>query len=268
MARGGHVSIAICPKCQSQLKDDYGMVTCASCEAIVFVDMDGIAHIGTQAPDSEPEAVESVLPEPASFVETPIESAPHLEPGPTETLEIAPQEYSQVPDGLASPFDTSSPIEAVESHSPMPVVEDSPPLEVSADEFSMDAMLGYGQPDATANLPPVNDEAFGQPGDPLGINEFANSDLSLGHDGLLVFHIEISGIDSKEIRESIREAIEDLRFGWDPSELLARINKGHLRLETIPAVKAAILVNRIKRLPVEVRWEQNAITQLQDGDSA
>ena len=37
-----------CPKCKAALTDDYGMVTCPSCGTVVFIDMDGMAHIGEE----------------------------------------------------------------------------------------------------------------------------------------------------------------------------------------------------------------------------
>jgi hypothetical protein len=100
--------------------------------------------------------------------------------------------------------------------------------------------------------------------DPLGIESYANSELSQAKDGLFVYHVIISGIDTKEIRESLREAIEDSRFGWNAAELMSQINKGELRIDRTSPIKAAILIKRIKHLSVSIRWEQYAITQLDD----
>ena len=265
------------------------MITCASCGSIVFVDMVGMAHIGSETPESQ--TTITILGEP-SKVDQPafeldpqtsissLDTTPNLGSEPSEpafTLEpmagfeeashAAPQiggveeaaSFAEPPPSLDMGLQMDTPSEVV------PPSADGIP-EAPTDDFSMDAMLGYGETPPAESPAPPDPEAFGQAGDPLGINSFANSDVSQGKDGNLVFHITISGIDSKEIRESLREAMEDSRFGWNTSSLLARINKGHLRLERISAVKATILVNRIKRLPVEIRWEQNAITQLQGSD--
>ena len=101
------------------------------------------------------------------------------------------------------------------------------------------------------------------PNDPLGLNAFANSELSAARDGPLLFRIVISGIDSKEMRETIREAMTDPRFAWDVGALLSRIDKGNLTIENVAPVKASVLVNRLKRLPVTIRWEQHAVSQLE-----
>ncbi len=99
------------------------------------------------------------------------------------------------------------------------------------------------------------------PGDPLGIQGFANSEISSAKDGPTLIRMLISGIDTKEIRESLREAITDSRFGWDVDAIMSSIAKGELRIENVSPVKASIAVNRIKRMPVRIRWEQYAVTQ-------
>jgi len=43
---------------------------------------------------------------------------------------------------------------------------------------------------------------------------------------------------------------------------MSTIRGGMLRLERISPVKATIVINRIKNLAVQIRWEQSAITEL------
>lgn len=293
-----------CPKCGVNLKDDYGMVTCESCGAILLVDMDGNVHVGTEqdsgdlgAPaefETPQEDPPSTAPEPA-ITEWPLEQSSgdlgsEPAPGPTsdnwETPQ-APSEDAPVPE---SGFDLGSlsnldpmpepPAEMPNSETgfdlapppePEPVSTETGALpnaeETPPEEFNMDALLGYQQPEQ-------NPEGGGDfleggdlapPGDPLGLNEYANSEISQAKDGLLVFKLLISGIDSKEIRESIREAMEDARFGWDADSIIGQIEKGELTIENLSPVKATILINRIKRLPIQIRWEQYAITQIDEG---
>ena len=102
---------------------------------------------------------------------------------------------------------------------------------------------------------------FDNPEDPLGLNEYANSDLSMARDGLLIYKVSIRGIDSKEIRQSIREVIQDSRFGWNADQLMSQITRGELVIENLSAVKASVLVGRLKRLSLNIDWKQNAITQ-------
>lgn len=244
-----------CPKCGATLKDDYGMVECPSCGTVVFIDMEGGAHVGSETPaeaapeiqPAEASADSSLEVEPASAFES------GYDPGAISSDFQAPQFSEDTPsDELAPPPSALAPEEHVAESAPS---DDA--------DLNMDALLGYQEPEAEAvETEPVE---LGQPGDPLGLNSFANSEISQAKDGLLSYKILISGIDSKEMRESLREAIEDTRFGWNPSVLMGRISKGHLTLENVSPVKATILINRIKRLPLEIRWEQYAITQL-EGD--
>lgn len=163
---------------------------------------------------------------------------------------------------------------AGEGFSPVPAVSASD--ETPADNFSMDAFLGYQPPESESapsvegggeqesSLPIVeiaSAEAVSAE-DPLGLSAYANSEISSAKDGPLLFRIFISGIDSKELREFLYESIDDSRFAWDPNELMAQINKGHLIIDKISPVKATILINRIKRLPIQIRWEQYSITQM------
>jgi hypothetical protein len=79
----------------------------------------------------------------------------------------------------------------------------------------------------------------------------------------LVVTVIISGIDTKDLRSEIRQAIQDSRFGWDAGAVMASIKGGTLVLPRISPVKASIVINRIKNLAVQIRWEQNAITELE-----
>ena len=157
------------------------------------------------------------------------------------------------PGGAAAPTDFDDPIEGLIDTSARDV---SPPTTASPAEPEHD----FGSNDL---FEPVEraPQAFGPANDPLNLNEFANSEVSSAKDGPLLFRVLISGIDTKEIRESIREVLEDPRFAWDSNEIFSKVSKGHLAINDLSPVKASILITRIKRLPVQIRWEQYAITQ-------
>ncbi len=117
-------------------------------------------------------------------------------------------------------------------------------------------------PNGVAELPvniadpvtdPPDEEMFRE------VSDFANSTVSQGRDGLLVFDLVVSGIDSRELREAVRESITDRRFMWDVREVMAGINDGKLVLKGINAIKATVLINRLKGLPLELHWQQNSI---------
>lgn len=242
--------MAQCPKCSTELKDDYGMSQCPGCGTFSFVDMDGNANIAVaeapaviEEPPSEFDPIsESVIDVPAGF--------DSFEPAPSVDLGI----------------EVSAVGESIDIAAPAGSAADEPPAEFQ----SFDAFQSFDEP--TADLDPqvqgvdnsvenTPSQAFGPASDPLGLNDFANSEVSSGRDGPLLYRVLISGIDTKEIRESIREVLEDSRFAWDSAEIYGRIQKGDLVIDGMSPVKASILVTRIKHLPVTIRWEQYAITQ-------
>lgn len=104
---------------------------------------------------------------------------------------------------------------------------------------------------------------FGPPGDPLSLNEFANSEVSQARDGFYLFRVRLVGIDSKETREALKAALDDARFGWDVSTLMSHIEKGELVFERLSPVKASVVVQRCKSLPIDISWEQILVTDIE-----
>jgi uncharacterized Zn finger protein (UPF0148 family) len=220
---------AQCPRCGTALKDDYGMTQCPNCSVFAFVDMDGKATINTLEED-----------EPAAEF-----GAPEIE---IESL-----------DGES----IQEPLSEIKEETAI-----NPPDEFLPVEFQIpgmeEALPDLAEPPSLAEVEAVEIlPDLGPDDDPLGISDFANSEVSSGKFGPFLFKILILGIDTKEIRESIREALEDSRFGWDPDQVLSRLDKGRLTIENLAPVKATIIIHRLRHLPVKIRWEQYAISQIE-----
>jgi hypothetical protein len=180
---------------------------------------------------------------------------------------LQPGEEAEAPFAFGVPESTSEePLAKAEMLAPTPPA-DSQDREPASEEFDMDAMLGLNEGGSDEAL--VEGQEFvGTPGDPLGLNDFANSEISQAKDGMLAFTVLISNIDTKEIRESLRSALDDQRFAWNPNDLMSKISRnGTLAIENVSPVKAVILINRIKRLPVGISWEQYAISQVEPSSS-
>ena len=90
---------------------------------------------------------------------------------------------------------------------------------------------------------------------------FGNSDASTAREGGYRFNLSIYGIDSADIRNDVKDALTDGRFLWDLESLLGQIEQGVLKLNDLSAVKSALIVQRLKTLPVDIKWEQYAIHQ-------
>lgn len=259
------VPVATCPNCGTTLKEDYGMSQCSNCGVFSFIDMDGNAFINEAGAVDEATTIEITRSD-AKMPAVPPEEPASDGAGeiafefPDPVFENLPESAPSLPE--SEPTDQEAPT-SFESDSggepPAPVFEQSfePPENPGEQEFapiSFDIEL-------PANPAEMAIPDLGPADDPLGLEKFANSEMSSAKDGPLLFRIVVSGIDSKEMRETIREVLEDPRFGWDADQMFARLEKGVLTIENLSPVKASILVTRIKRLPVKIRWEQYAITQ-------
>ncbi len=213
-----------CPKCSAKLDVDFGMITCPSCTSVVFVEFDGTAKVA----DSEDVTREAALPEP---------------------------DLSAFDDAMADSMFASGHVSGHVSG------DSSSTLEAASQVFQVESPE-FQQVDLDSPMVSVTDEVM-SPNDPLGVSAYANSEFSQGKDGPFLFNLFISGLDSKEIRESLREAMNDSRFSFDSNNLLGQIRGGKLLIKNVSPVQASILVNRLKRLPLAITWEQHAITTVE-----
>ena len=262
---------------------------------MLFIDMEGQAHLSTDEPvghSAEPAAdktamtghhfVELVPEIPIEPVESPVEKfSDSFAPISLEPEDLSQPESEAVPEPFAEPAPEFEPdaafsgtaiepdhfLEPESAHGEQEQGSHGEPVSasggVSGEELNMDNFLGFDDDAARGPGGENHQDVSPADNDSLDISKYANSEISQAKDGPLVMNVLISGIDSKEMRQSIREAIEDSRFGWDAQKLMLRINNGQLKISGLSPVKASILISRIKRLPIEIRWEQNAITQME-----
>jgi hypothetical protein len=220
------------------------MITCPSCGAIVFVDMDGAAHVSGEDDAGADDAAQSVA-QPVVQPEVPL--------APLDPLALEP--FSLEP--MATQPMEPSPMEAPSADSPVPMELEPLSVEPAPEEpFAIPGMDVSSPHLGTPHLEIPQDEG------PLDISAYANSEVSAARNGPIVVTLTISGIDSKDIRDEVRQALQDSRFGWDSAELMASVKSGVLKLQRLSPVKATILINRIKNLAVRIHWEQYAITEI------
>lgn len=155
--------------------------------------------------------------------------------------EIVPPEGVDIPFTPASHF---APPVSVESELP-PQEESWSGSEVSGGYESEEATLG-------GESPGERDSA-----DLSEIADFGNADLA---QVAFNYTLIISGIDSGKIREQIQEALTDEKFGWNVRQVIAQIKDGVLTIKSMNPVKASILMQRMKYLPVKVSWRQDVLS--------
>ena len=87
------------------------------------------------------------------------------------------------------------------------------------------------------------------------IQDFGNQPAA---ETALTYTVVVECIDHADLREQVKKAITDPRFQWDTNEIMNQQTNGRIEIKKINAVKAAIVVRRLKDLPVKVSWRQYA----------
>lgn len=162
---------------------------------------------------------------------------------------------SEIPSAPEIPKDPTSP--SIKAADIIPT--ELPPLPEMPIQDGLQALDSFDTPAAQeVPLPPP-------PAPPMEdlreIASYGNSEVSQAREGAYRFSIIIRGIDTAEIRQSVRHELADSRFLWDIDALLDTVTNGELVIDDVSAVKAALAIQRLKLLPVEIRWEQHAIHQ-------
>ena len=235
-----------CPVCNGRVADDFGLMECENCGAQLIVHVDGrVEYSGNQEasqvmppiPEAVQELPENLTPEP--------ESVPDLPPDePMSDPEFAAMEElagDDEPGVQATPEDL--PAELGGEVAPEKMFDGNEP------ELASEATKMY-QAGPPANSPDLSDLAA-----------FANSSESGGREGPLRYNLEVTGIDTSDVREAFREAITDRKFMWDTDQILRSIRHGEVNIINVSPGKAYMLISRLRNLPVRVKWEQHAITQ-------
>ena len=221
----------------AQVPDDFGLIECAGCKAPLIVHMDGRVEFSGVQEASEP-ANE------AEFDN----SEPHPEPIKEAAFDFGPSGEAEFE------LEPGPPVEP--AHEPEPEILEPPAPDATIANF---ATADEEISDKTA--PMYKPEAQPETVDLSDIARFGNSNASSTGDGALRYNLFISGIDTSDVREAFREAITDRKLVWDTEQILRSVKNGEVGIQNVPPTKAYILVSRLRNLPVQVRWEQYAVSQ-------
>lgn len=236
--------MAQCPVCHNELPDDFGLIECGKCKTPLFVQLDGSVVAAPAAVEADqPQLVEpTVL---ASALEEPLED--NLDR--TVVLEMNVSERAEnelttpdIPGGQEFPVEEEIHSEQFVSAEPEIQAEQALPVEQNVDAFLEEPPLPAEPP------PPIHD-----------LSALANSVDNVASSGVLRYTIEVSGIDTADIRNEFRELIGDRRFLWDADSIIRSLRSGSVTIKDVTAVKALLLVHRLRSLPVRVQWEQHVL---------
>ena len=241
-----------CPVCQTAVPDDFGLIECTGCKTPLFVQMDG--SVQSMAEKSHVTSVSKITPPENSKVtstsmnlsemlvdEAMSASQPSIRP---------PLPDEAIPeDSMGMSEANSEPIVGIDEEPalPPPLPEEEEQGQLDAPEASdVDAFFDEPEPAVVEPQAPIND-----------LSNLANE--TEAQNGSLRYNILIAGIDTADIRKEFRDVISDRRFLWDADGILKSIQAGKVRMRDISAVKAILLMHRLRSLPVHVQWEQHVI---------
>jgi hypothetical protein len=210
-----------CPKCGTPVPDSaFGLYTCAQCKVVLTVDFNGNVSFDDIAPAASTSS--NVTPN-ITRVETRLKEPDYLEA-------ISVEEADQA-EGLET---------------------------VHEETIDRTTVLRVEDENAEPYRLPEREEISGS-ADFADVVNYGNSDVSTASEGNLLYDILIKGIDSEDLRVVVKEALIDNRFGWNAEDVFGKLRRGSLLLSRINAVKASVLLSRLKSYPLEISWVQNGI---------
>jgi len=166
--------------------------------------------------------------------------------------------------GSELPNDVTGRVECADCHEITFVGDSGAELQMLTPEFSfsIDATVRtppatalFGQPEGETALASGGSESF------QDIVSFGNSETLDSNTGGLVYHIKLAGVDTAELRQELLEALDDKRLKLDAKVLMKSIKAGRLDIINVNPVKAAVLLNRIKHLPLMIRWSADQMVK-------
>jgi endogenous inhibitor of DNA gyrase (YacG/DUF329 family) len=231
--------VATCPVCQSAIEitaQHHGtLFTCPRCSAVFFVDWSGTPEVAASDESaSDPHAAGTGVQAEENF--SPQESFQTV-----DSESFPPQENFRSSEAESFPSDNAREVSDFAA---------DPEPYASREPFNSS---DSSEPEATSFEPlqsSSNDSLS-------GIADFGNAETG---SAALSYTLTIAGIDSASVRADLKEALSDSKFGWDVRELIGQIKDGVLTIRSVSAIKAGILVQRIKFLPIQISWRQDVLS--------
>lgn len=286
-----------CPSCHKEVdvkaKDVGALFTCPQCRSVYFINFDGTPEYGEVEPPSEeelkklqnasipekkkkkkkkkddedleqheveslmkPEQTNSGANEPSRPVAFEME-VPPVDIPQTETPAFEMQPMENFAQQEAAPTETFSLEPAPETFQ---VAPEEPPIEALPTESPSIENFSYEATPANEN------QSQSQETSSVALQDFSSiaSEIeSFGNQQTVVagisYDLEITGLDTKESQELLREAIDDSRFGWHPDDIVREIRRGSCTFKNLTPVQAFVLARRIQFIDMEMKWKQNVL---------
>lgn len=238
-----------CPSCHKEVdvkdKDVGALFTCPQCRSVYFINFDGTPEYGAVDQPTEEELKK------LQNQNIPEKKKKKNKKDSYEAEEIQPQEPALA--AVEEHFQTlETEFPAFESMANEPEIMEALPTETfSIDNFSYESSQAeqniQTQPDAISqNFASVASE----------IESFGNEHTAVSG---ISYDLEITGLDTKESQELLREAIDDSRFGWHLEDFIREIKTGTCKFTNLTPVQAFVIARRVQFIDVEMKWKQNVL---------
>ena len=252
-----------CFNCNTKIEDDsYGLTQCPSCHTLIFIDFDG--HV--QKPPEDKAIDQDEVFDDSGEQQEPLSSSSVDFDIPTEATLEDQNKVTNESEGFKDASEDASFQEALDSDLFSDKQKSQSDFDIPQDNFFTDISSQETNESGKNENSGSEDDIHNDNFDQQKVNDehlqdvvdYANSSDNLDSGGFY-YNIIISGIDSKNLRESVLDALDDNRFGWKKEEINGLIKNGQVTIEKVNAAKTYILISYLKFLPIKVKWDQISI---------
>jgi hypothetical protein len=154
----------------------------------------------------------------------------------------------QAPDGEEQPVSEVAVVEGVLD----PAIEPSPEPTIVATPWDRPGVEMSPEPEEPP-MEPFQDETLQE------IQAYAGSEKSDLKEGFLFYDVTVMNLDTQELKDEVMEVLKDKKFNIDLKKINFKLPT--LTIQDLNAVKASVLVTRLKHLPVDIEWVQKSVIE-------
>lgn len=214
-----------CPICNNQIEATFGMIQCPQCQSVLFVDFSGNIVVG-----GAESLTDDSLPIPNE------NSNPFQQQQDLASSHVKIEQEEEV---LGFPWEASAELEEILPHEKEDT--DVGDIELEKHEYSEVRFMN-------SDIPEGNKDSTPQ----FQSSDSVSSSLPMGS---MNYKIQIKGIDSSNLRQSVLSVLRDKRLGLVSDEIAEKIDQGELTIMGLNPVKASVIMNTLKDLPFEISWK-------------
>lgn len=256
-----------CPKCGTQLDQDFGLVNCPGCATVLSVDVDGQVHV----PSETHVTIEYQSEQAASQFEnlqSPAE-APQTSQQQEAEQPLEEQLNTETSDNLHDGYATQEPTEEPQSIQLDSLVDNNYQEVEPQPVQSQESQMGISElppteeqvnSDYQSIYPEEEEEVLQDPSQSVAqvmqeITDYGNAE---GNINPLSYTLIIEGLDFRDAKDTLRDVLQDSKMKWDVEEVMGNIRGGKLVINNLNPAKASILVRRLMPLKLKFTWSQHA----------